>query len=71
MKLEIVTLAFNNPEQVRRTLASVAYQSVAPDRHVVVDGSSPRLSPKIRKLTEKAGAEYFWREPEGVYPAMN
>ena len=71
MKLNLVTLAFNNPEQVRRTLASVALQRVGPDRHVVVDGSSAQFSPGIRKFAEKAGAEYFWREPRGVYPAMN
>ncbi len=71
MKLEMVTLALNNPEQVRRTLASVALQSVALDRHIIVDGSSDQFSPDIRKFAEKAGAEYFWREPKGIYPAMN
>ena len=71
MKLEMVTLAFNNPDQVRRTLASVALQSVAPDRHIVVDGSSPEFSHEIQQWTEKAGAEYHWRKPSGVYPAMN
>ena len=71
MKIVIVTLAFNNPEQVRRTLASVALQSIAPDRHIVVDGSSPDHSEEIHKYSARAGAEYFWREPRGVYPAMN
>ena len=71
MKLEMVTLAFNNPEQVRRTLASVALQSVAPDRHIVVDGSSLEFTSEIQQWAEKAGAEYHWRNPRGVYPAMN
>ncbi len=71
MKLEVVTLAFNNSQQVRRTLASVALQSSAPERHLVVDGSSSDCSVEIRKLADKAGAEYIWRKPLGVYPAMN
>ena len=71
MKIAIVTLAFNNPTQVRRTLASVALQNVAPDRYIVVDGSSPNHSREIQKYSAQAGAEYFWKEPRGVYPAMN
>ncbi len=71
MKIAIITLAFNNPEQVRRTLASVALQSSPPDHFLVVDGSSPDYSANIEKLAQTAGAEYIWREPRGVYPAMN
>ncbi len=71
MKIAIVTLAFNNPQQVRRTLASVAMQSSLPDHFFVVDGSTSNYSEGIQELARIAGAEYIWREPRGVYPAMN
>lgn len=71
MRLELVTLAFNNPLQVKRTLASVALQLSKPDRHIVLDGSSAQFAASIEKLSSAANAEYLWREPQGIYPAMN
>ena len=71
IRLALVTLAFNNVEEVRKTLASIALQSVQPDRIVVVDSSQPGVKGDVQKLAVAGSADYLWTEPEGVYPAMN
>ena len=71
IRLALVTLAFNNVEEVRKTLASIALQSVQPDRILVGDSSQPGVKEDVQKLAVSASADYLWTEPEGVYPAMN
>ena len=71
IRLALVTLAYNNVEEVRKTLASIALQSVQPDRILVVDSSQPGLKEDIEKLVLAASANYVWVQPDGVYPAMN
>lgn len=71
IRLALVTLAFNNVEEVRKTLATIALQSVRPDRILVVDSSQPGVKEDVQKLAVAASADYLWTEPEGVYPAMN
>lgn len=67
----LVTLAYNNVEEARKTLASVALQSVRPSRYIVVDSSGQAEAAEIRELATLAHAEYHWIVPRGVYPAMN
>lgn len=67
----LVTLAYNNVDEARKTLASVALQRVGPSRYVVVDSSDPAEASDIKKLATLANAEYHWIGPQGVYPAMN
>lgn len=67
----VVTLSFNNVEETRKTLASVALQRVGPSRYLVVDSSGPAQAKEIKKLSALANAEYHWVAPQGVYPAMN
>ena len=71
IRLALVTLAYNNVDEVRKTLASIALQSVQPDRILVVDSSQPGLREDVQKLTRAASGDYIWTEPRGVYPAMN
>ena len=67
----VVTLAYNNIEETRKTLASVAFQRVGPSRYLVVDSSDPDEANEIKKLAALGNAEYHWVAPRGVYPAMN
>lgn len=71
IRLAVVTLAYNNVEEVRKTLASVALQSVQPDSFLVVDSSSSGVNREVENLARRASAKYTWIEPDGVYPAMN
>lgn len=77
MKISIITIHRNNPEGLRRTLASVAGQlrELRPGReleYVVVDGESAGGLPEdcADRLSE-LGATVLTRAPRGVYDAIN
>ncbi len=71
IRLALVTLTYNNVDEARKTLASIALQDVQPDQILVVDSSVPGQKDEIEKLARLAAAEYVWVEPRGVYSAMN
>lgn len=74
MKLSIVTINYNNAEGLKKTLASVAAQTVTEFEHVVVDGASTDGSADfIREYAESAPYPVRWvSEPDkGIYNAMN
>lgn len=60
----------NDPQQLARTCASVALQSITPKRHIVVDSSDEVTKGLMKSIALKAGAEYVWVEPLGTYAAM-
>lgn len=68
--LAIVTLARDNPDEVRKTLSSVALQDNPPDLLLVVDGSDESNRERIRSICREFGATYWWDEPRGIYSAM-
>lgn len=67
----VVTLTYDNVDEARKTLASVALQRVGPSRYVIVDSSETAEASDIKKLATLANGEYHWIPPRGVYPAMN
>lgn len=71
VSLSLVTLSYNNVDEARRTIASVALQTVPPTRFFVVDSSHSGPAEQIEEFALLAGATYRWVEPRGVYPAMN
>lgn len=74
MILSIVTINYNNAEGLKKTLASVAAQTVTEFEHVVVDGASTDGSADIiREYAEKTSYPVRWvSEPDkGIYNAMN
>lgn len=74
MILSIITINYNNAEGLKKTLASVAAQTVTEFEHVVVDGASTDGSADIiREYAEKASYPVRWvSEPDkGIYNAMN
>ena len=68
--ISLITLARDNPEELAKTVRSVALQTVKPDTYVVLDSSSHALAPRMKDIAESAGATYVWTAPEGIYPAM-
>ena len=68
--ISLITLARDNPEELAKTVRSVALQTVKPDTYVVLDSSSRTLAPRMKDIAESAGATYVWTAPEGIYPAM-
>lgn len=74
MILSIVTINYNNAEGLKKTLASVAAQTVTEFEHVVVDGGSTDGSADIiREYAESVQYPVRWvSEPDkGIYNAMN
>ena len=54
MKLSIITINYNNAEGLRKTLASVAYQTFRDFEHIIVDGGSTDDSVEvIREYADK------------------
>jgi hypothetical protein len=70
-RIAIVSLSRNNPEELYETVRSVQLQSVAPEQHIVLDGSDASQAKLMREVAEAAGAEYHWTQPNGIYPAMH
>ena len=68
--LALITVCFNNPEELEKTLGSVSLQTVRPDEHFVIDSSSPEVAPRMLEMTTNVGATYKWVPPAGVYAAM-
>lgn len=68
--LTIVTVCFNNPSELEKTVQSVRGQSVSPDSYLVIDSSDSSTKPAMQALAKSASAKYVWVEPEGVYAAM-
>lgn len=69
--LVLVTLTYNNVEEARKTMASVALQDLSASRYLVIDSSDGAEAREIKRFATAAKAEYHWVEPQGVYPAMN
>ena len=70
--LTVITIVKDDPDGLRLTLASLRSQNLAGVQVVVLDGSSD--ADGIRAALSEfpsVPAEYSWREPRGVYPAMN
>lgn len=68
--LTIVTLSRNNPDELRKTLRSIALQSEQPDLHLVIDGSDTSVAPEMSGLAMEHGSDYHWIAPQGIYNAM-
>ncbi|MDA8777180.1 glycosyltransferase [Pontimonas sp.] len=69
-KISVVTICMNDPSSLWLTCASVANQTQTPEKHIVVDSSSPDLRDQMRKLAENFNADYMWVDPRGTYGAM-
>jgi len=68
--LTLVTVCFDNPDKLEKTVTSVSLQSEKPDEYVIVDSSRSAISSRMKQIADTAKARYVWVQPEGVYPAM-
>lgn len=68
--LTIVTVVYNDRDELRRTLASVASITCPGVRHVVVDGLSQDGSAELARAADHRPSVIVARD-EGVYDAMN
>lgn len=71
MKISIITINKNNCEGLRKTIESVASQSVPPFEFIVIDGASTDGSANLVKAYSDM-ISYSISEPDkGIYNAMN
>lgn len=68
--LTLVTVCFNNPEELEKTVASVSLQSEELDDYVIVDSSDGDVVSRMKHIADTANARYVWVPPQGVYKAM-
>ena len=70
--LTVITVVKDAPADLAGTLASVASQDLSGVEYLVIDGSNDRASvPELLQGFPALTASYVWREPSGIYPAMN
>lgn len=73
--LTIATVVKDDAEGFARTWASVGSQDLTGVEIVIVDSSSASHRAMVVNMVESglaaAGVTYEWREPTGIYPAMN
>lgn len=72
MKLSIITINYNNSAGLKKTIESVANQSVAPYQYIVVDGASNDGSVDVMNAFADLPFITLMSEPDsGIYNAMN
>ncbi|WP_128644576.1 glycosyltransferase [Rhodococcus sp. BS-15] len=67
--LSVITISYQDPGGLSRTLSSVAEQTYSPLEHIVIDGGS---GDDVAKMLEDARPSYWQSQPDaGRYDAMN
>jgi glycosyltransferase involved in cell wall biosynthesis len=70
--LSVVSVVKDDPEGLDRTLTSLAANALDDAEIVVIDGSADRDEiPAVLQRHSAIPVHYAWREPRGVFPAMN
>lgn len=71
MQLSIITINYNNPEGLERTIHSVLSQTKMPYEYIIVDGASTRGDVEIIKKYENSITKWVSERDGGIYPAIN
>ena len=69
--ISIITVVFNDAEQILKTIQSVAGQSYSNIQYIVVDGGSTDNSVNVIRQHESHISEWISEKDEGLYDAMN
>jgi glycosyltransferase involved in cell wall biosynthesis len=70
-ELGVITVVKNDTIGFSKTLKSLETQSLPGFNWVVIDGSTDKTSVPDLLRQSKLNVDYFWVEPDGIYPAMN
>ena len=70
-KLAIVSVCYNNADELHRTVKSIALQTVEPDAYLIVDSSDEATKSRMEAICSDAATQYVWTPPHGTYNAMN
>ncbi len=70
--ISVITICFNNPEDLRRTCASVDMQLLPPDEHWIINGSTQPEIAKWLSATAQPSYRKWLSEPDkGISDAFN
>jgi glycosyltransferase involved in cell wall biosynthesis len=69
--LSVITIVYNNVNDIERTMLSVLNQTYQSIEYIVVDGSSTDGTLDIIKKYESRIAKFISEKDEGIYDAMN
>ena len=71
-RVSVVTICFNNLEDVKRSCASVDCQEVAPFEHLIIDGSSkPDIKQWLEGNKQPAWRRWVCERDKGIADAFN
>ncbi len=71
-RITTATICFNNPEELKKTIASVDEQRVKPYEHLIIDGSTNNAIKNFLENTEHPPYRQWISEPdEGISDAFN
>lgn len=71
MRLSIITVNYNNPEGLERTINSVEAQTCMDFEYVVVDGASTSGDVDVIKRHQSVISKWVSEPDKGIYNAMN
>ncbi len=71
-RISVITICFNNPEDVKKTCASVDIQALKPYEHIIIDGSSkPDIKEYLEKTPQPAYRKWICERDKGISDAFN
>lgn len=71
MKFSIITVNFNNPEGLERTIKSVVNQTFKDFEYIIVDGASSKGDVDVIHKYESYISKWVSEKDTGIYNAMN
>lgn len=71
MQLSIITINYNNPKGLERTILSVLSQTEMPYEYIIVDGASTCGDVDIIKKYDNRITKWVSERDGGIYPAIN
>jgi glycosyltransferase involved in cell wall biosynthesis len=72
MKISIVTISYNNIEDLQKTCNSIDEQSIAPYEHIIIDGSTVNdISNWLNSIAKKPYRTFYCEKDNGIADAFN
>ena len=70
--ISVITICFNNPDELISTCKSVDEQICPPDEHLIIDGSTnKKIINWLTKLPQPSYRKWIHEEDNGIADAFN
>src|SRR5258706_2291740 len=72
LRLSVITICFNNPDELIKSCNSVSAQSSLPDEHVIIDGSSNKeILNWLQSNPQPSYRRWIYERDKGISDAFN